>query len=394
MMIYWSEDRRLVESEFNRMGFKKDSKWKISDINKDFELCNTYPRFLIVPSNFRDEDLESVAKFRYFGRVPTAVWRHIKNGCFIVRSSQPTVGWFGWFRSELDESLVQSYVNNTQSSSERLSGETDTTTTNRTEPNQEENFTETKIKANSPQQVNNVDNNDELIESQERSSIKSLKVVENSDIYNDQNTTNNASSGGDLSRLQSQNQSNNHNNNDVGDNFMNQSNHNNNLTASDMTPLPMHNNPEPAKLPTNIATLNSSQELSNSRRGAPYAPSQSNSPVQTPSSSALNGDETSSLQNISSSLETETSSATNNNNSTTSTTAKQPAATASKMLIIDARSYTAAMANRAKGGGCECSEYYSRCEVHFMNLANIHSIRKSYHAIRSVCEAYSEQSNK
>lgn len=168
------------------MGFDKDARWRISDINKDFELCNTYPRFLIVPSSFRDDDLESVAKFRYFRRIPTAVWRHIKNGCFIVRSSQPTVGWFGWFRSEDDENLVQSYVSNTM----------------------------------------------------------------------------------------------------------------------------------------------------------------------------------------------------------------PPDSVESKMLIIDARSYTAAMANRAKGGGCECSEYYQRCEVQFMNLANIHSIRNSFNSIRSVCEAYSEQSNK
>ena len=28
--------------------------------------------------------------------------------------------------------------------------------------------------------------------------------------------------------------------------------------------------------------------------------------------------------------------------------------TAKKVLIMDARSYTAAVANRAKGGGCEC----------------------------------------
>lgn len=29
-------------------------------------------------------------------------------------------------------------------------------------------------------------------------------------------------------------------------------------------------------------------------------------------------------------------------------------AVAQKLLILDARSYTAAVANRAKGGGCEC----------------------------------------
>lgn len=52
---------------------------------------------------------------------------------------------------------------------------------------------------------------------------------------------------------------------------------------------------------------------------------------------------------------------------------------------MDARSYTTAVANRARGGGCECPEYYPRCEIQFMNLANIHSIRKSFHAIRQLC---------
>jgi len=230
-------DRKLVEEEYLRMGFDVDSKWRISDRNKDFELCNTYPRYLIVPSAFKDEDLESVAKFRYFRRIPTAVWRHTKNGCFIVRSSQPTVGWFGWFRSELDENLVQSYVNNSIESDE------------------EGNSTRKKdddgpsVPQNPPKTANQ--NQSNLTES---TTTETERQVDGDTIDNDENDT--------------------------------------------------------------------------------------------------------------------------------------------RILIIDARSYTAAMANRAKGGGCECSEYYRRCEVHFMSLANIHSIRKSYHAIRNVCEAYSEQSNK
>lgn len=32
----------------------------------------------------------------------------------------------------------------------------------------------------------------------------------------------------------------------------------------------------------------------------------------------------------------------------------ESAAAPQKLLILDARSYTAAVANRAKGGGCEC----------------------------------------
>ncbi len=95
---------------------------------------------------------------------------------------------------------------------------------------------------------------------------------------------------------------------------------------------------------------------------------------------------------------------------------------AQKLLILDARSYTAAVANRAKGGGCECEgqrrcsrvlnlwmpldiivffcllaegrflsglfvfvEYYPNCEVMFMGMANIHSIRNSFQSLRAVC---------
>ncbi|KAG0721169.1 Myotubularin-related protein 3 [Chionoecetes opilio] len=53
-----------------------------------------------------------------------------------------------------------------------------------------------------------------------------------------------------------------------------------------------------------------------------------------------------------------------------------------KVLIVDARSYATAVANRARGGGCECPEYYPQCEIQFMNLANIHTIRKSHHTLR------------
>lgn len=64
-----------------------------------------------------------------------------------------------------------------------------------------------------------------------------------------------------------------------------------------------------------------------------------------------------------------------------------------KLLIIDARSYAAAVANRAKGGGCECQEYYPNCEIQFMSLANIHSIRRSFQSVRLLCAMDTEQSN-
>lgn len=46
------------------------------------------------------------------------------------------------------------------------------------------------------------------------------------------------------------------------------------------------------------------------------------------------------------------------NNSEVETLAIQP----HKLLILDARSYAAAVANRAKGGGCECpGRYFLLC---------------------------------
>ncbi|UJR13918.1 hypothetical protein I4U23_000923 [Adineta vaga] len=53
-----------------------------------------------------------------------------------------------------------------------------------------------------------------------------------------------------------------------------------------------------------------------------------------------------------------------------------------RLLILDARSYAAAIANRAKGGGFEYPPYYTDCDVQFMNLPNIHAIRKSAQMLR------------
>ncbi|VDN01177.1 unnamed protein product [Thelazia callipaeda] len=56
-----------------------------------------------------------------------------------------------------------------------------------------------------------------------------------------------------------------------------------------------------------------------------------------------------------------------------------------KLLIVDCRSYTAALANRVvKGGGAESEEYYQQTEVIFCGLANIHEIRSSFHKLRTI----------
>ncbi|KAI1293543.1 Myotubularin-related protein 3 [Halotydeus destructor] len=99
----------LFESELARLNFIGCGSWRVTDINKEFKFCPSYPRFLVVPSSVTDEELDKVALFRFSRRIPTAVWRSPKNGMVIARSSQPVVGWFGW-RSDYDECLLNAYL--------------------------------------------------------------------------------------------------------------------------------------------------------------------------------------------------------------------------------------------------------------------------------------------
>jgi myotubularin-related protein 3/4 len=62
----------------------------------------------------------------------------------------------------------------------------------------------------------------------------------------------------------------------------------------------------------------------------------------------------------------------------------------SVLLIIDARFRSVALANRVKGGGYEYSEYYTNCEIQFMNLENIHVIRSSFQALRLLCQTVTD----
>lgn len=46
--------------------------WKISKVNSNYELCDTYPAIIVVPTNVKDDDLAKVAAFRAKGRVPVS----------------------------------------------------------------------------------------------------------------------------------------------------------------------------------------------------------------------------------------------------------------------------------------------------------------------------------
>ncbi|KAK2910822.1 hypothetical protein Q8A67_002955 [Cirrhinus molitorella] len=201
--------QRRFKRELERMGLDTHSAWRISNINSNYRLCASYPEQIIVPAAVTDQELENVAAFRSWKRIPAVVYRHESSGAVIGRCGQPEVSWWGW-RNADDEHLVQA--------------------------------------------------------------IAKACVTDRA--------SNTAQTNGSCVR-----------------------NHSN---------------------------------------GDPHA---------------ANGN----------------------------VEAEPNATPPQKLLIMDARSYAAAVANRAKGGGCECPEYYPNCEVMFMGMANIHSIRKSFQCLRTLC---------
>jgi myotubularin-related protein 3/4 len=99
------EQTNLISKEFKRMKF--DPKlWRVSDLNVKFELCPTYPEYIIVPKAITDEQLRKVASFRSSKRFPAVVWRSKRNGTVIARSSQPSVGLWARRLNE-DEMLLR-----------------------------------------------------------------------------------------------------------------------------------------------------------------------------------------------------------------------------------------------------------------------------------------------
>ncbi|XP_066500866.1 myotubularin-related protein 3 isoform X2 [Hoplias malabaricus] len=211
-------------NEVERMGFDTQNAWRISEINNKYKLCSSYPQQLVVPAWITDKELENVAAFRSWKRIPAVVYRHLSTGAVIARCGQPEVSWWGW-RNADDEHLVQSIAR---------------------------------------------------------------------------------------------------------------------ACAVDSSP---------------------SKTLANGSFSREYTNGPDLSDVDF-DSSMTNSSEVESL-------------------------AIQP----HKLLILDARSYAAAVANRAKGGGCECPEYYPNCEVVFMGMANIHSIRKSFQSLRFLCTQMPDPAN-
>lgn len=79
--------------------------WRQSDINMDYQLCDTYPSSLYFPATCDDESIFKAAEQRSRGRVPALVWIHPETKASLCRSAQPLSGMVNTKNIEDDKQL-------------------------------------------------------------------------------------------------------------------------------------------------------------------------------------------------------------------------------------------------------------------------------------------------
>ncbi|XP_059484789.1 myotubularin-related protein 6 isoform X1 [Neocloeon triangulifer] len=79
-----------LQAEFQRMRVPNEA-WSLTLLNKDHELCDTYPRYLYVPASASTSVLMGSSSFRSKGRLPVLSYLHT-NKAAICRCSQPLSG--------------------------------------------------------------------------------------------------------------------------------------------------------------------------------------------------------------------------------------------------------------------------------------------------------------
>ncbi len=87
-----SDNKKIfeLESEYARMGVPSPQ-WAASELNKDYALCDTYPKVLHFPATASEFVIKGSAGFRSKGRLPVLSYLH-HNGASICRCSQPLTG--------------------------------------------------------------------------------------------------------------------------------------------------------------------------------------------------------------------------------------------------------------------------------------------------------------
>jgi len=95
--------------EMNRQGLPTDC-WRVTEVNKEYRLCDTYPNVLAVPNSISDEEVRSCATFRSRSRLPVLSWLHPANNASITRCAQPNIGVGGVRRNKDDENYISAIL--------------------------------------------------------------------------------------------------------------------------------------------------------------------------------------------------------------------------------------------------------------------------------------------
>lgn len=105
-------------SEFRRQG-APNKHWIITDLNSNYQLCETYPRHLLVPATATEQVLKASAAFRSKSRLPVLSYLFQTNGASICRCSQPLSGPFDTQSNE-DQALMSAILRTTGADSKVL----------------------------------------------------------------------------------------------------------------------------------------------------------------------------------------------------------------------------------------------------------------------------------
>ncbi|KJH48406.1 hypothetical protein DICVIV_05521 [Dictyocaulus viviparus] len=98
------------EEEFARLIVRCGDAFRISEVNKGFEVCASYPEKVIVPKGIGDDYLRISATFRDGSRFPVLSYFHRYTKSCIIRCGQPLIGPTNR-RCKEDENILKSLLN-------------------------------------------------------------------------------------------------------------------------------------------------------------------------------------------------------------------------------------------------------------------------------------------
>ncbi|KAA0186464.1 hypothetical protein HAZT_HAZT007610 [Hyalella azteca] len=327
----------------SRQKFDVSGAWRVTSINSDYSLCSSYPRRLIIPSCINEASLQAVSQHRTSKRIPAVVYRHASTGAVLVRCSQPTVGIWYW-RSSQDEDFLKAIAeacaydvpikNNKSGEKTRLEVPTDSETI---DPG-----IKTQVQVEEPEEVQKIledsiphplyngnQEDDDIDDSQHFEGKPPYSISRSIDIAT-----------GEGCKIPSA-----PNIRHASDSF-----------SSDSTSLASRSF-DVSEFEIHAAGYSSESSGPLSSRSGELGFDAPDPGTRTPTSDIQ------SLYHLPDARK--------------QTDIK-------KVLVVDARSYTNAVANRARGGGFEYPEYYSRSDIQFMNLDNIHTVRKMHQTLSNI----------